>query len=65
MSETTLEKFASNLLKYYFDEECPVDSQYFDYVECPYYGEDWCYGRSKDCIKFIAENLKKIVDDKN
>lgn len=62
MTHTTLRQFATNLVDYYYDDECVANSENFDYVECPYYNEEWCYGRREDCINFVIENIKKMVD---
>jgi hypothetical protein len=63
MAHTTLRQFATNLVDYYYDDECVANSENFDYVECPYYNEEWCYGRREDCINFVIENIKKMVDN--
>ena len=62
MAHTTLRQFATNLVDYYYEDECAADNENFDYVECPYYNEEWCYGRREDCINFVIENIKKMVD---
>lgn len=62
MAKTTLRQFATNLIDFYYSGECVANNDDFDHVECPYYNEDWCYGRREDCINFVIENIKKMVD---
>ena len=62
MAHTTLRQFATNLIDFCYNDECVANDDNFDYVECPYHNEEWCYGRREDCINFVIENIKKMVD---
>lgn len=62
MAHTTLRQFATDLVDSCYNDECVANDSNFDYVECPYYSKEGCYGKNEDCINFVIENIKKMVD---